>query len=273
MSRRSYTRHVPDVRMITHYAETGASRVHLMNPWTKAVLLLVVVALVTVVMDPLALLVVYLLALGFYLSARLPAGLLFAWYTLPMVFVATLAIMFVFTEPGESVLEGDLGPVTVTVTDNGVLLIAKLTLRALAVVTFSLAVFMTTRYKHIVYMAKRTMPGTVATMFLLTYRFLFVTADEMTDVLDSMHARNGAFVRGTVRQTKMYAGIFAHAFVHAFERGERVSKAMEARGFSGELPTVERVPVPGAAGAATMLVAVVVLLLAVMDRYTDLLGV
>lgn len=244
-----------------------------MNPWTKAVLLLVIVALVTVATDLLALVAVYLFALGFYAAARLPIRLLAGWYTLPMVFVVTLAIMFVFTEPGEDLVRGELGPLSIGVTDNGLLLMAKLILRALAVVTFSLAVFMTTRYGHVVYLARRTLPGVIATMFLLTYRFLFVTTDQITDVLDAVHSKNGAFVRGVTRQSRLYAGIFAHAFIRAFERAERVSKAMESRGFTGEFPMTDKVPLPGPGGVAMMLVSLGVLSLAVVDRYAGGVGV
>lgn len=244
-----------------------------MNPWTKAALLFIVVGLVTVVTEIVALLAIYLFSLAFYACARLPVRMLVGWYTLPLVFVLTLAVMFLFTEPGDSVFRGDIGPVEVAVTDNGLLLMAKLVARALAVVTFSLAMFMTTRYRHVVYMAKRTMPGTMATMFLLTYRFLFVTTDQMTDILDAMHARNGTLARGVVRQSRLYAGIFAHAFVHAFERAERVSKAMESRGFVGEFPTTESVPRPSTVGVAMIAASVALLLVAVADRYTGLLGV
>ncbi|UCE90954.1 MAG: cobalt ECF transporter T component CbiQ [Methanobacteriota archaeon] len=244
MSRRSYTRHVPDVRMITHYAETGHSTIHSMTAWAKAAILLLIVAMVTVATDLYVLMMIFAFTLCFYALARLPIRLLIGWYTMPVFFVLTIAIMFVFTEPGEDIARLELGSTTIGVTDNGLILMAKLLLRALAVVTFSLATFMTTRYGHVVYIAHRTLPSTIASMFLLTYRFLFVTSDELTNILDTVHSRNGHLARGVFRQTRMFAGIFTHAFVHAFERGERISKAMEARGFLGAFPVSEGIPKP-----------------------------
>lgn len=269
MSRRAYTKHVPDVRLITHYAEKGSSPVHRMNPWTKALLLLMVVALVTVVMDTVALTMIYLFTLAFYAVARLPLRLLVGWYALPLVFVLTLIIMFVFTEPGEELVSVDAGALSFAITDNGVVLMTKLVLRALTVVTFSLAVFMTTRYKHVVYVARRTMPGLLSTMFLLTYRFLYVTSDEMTNLLDSVHSKNGSMAKGVLKQSRMFAGIFSHAFIHAFDRAERVSKAMEARGFDGDFPISDRVPRPSAGGVAAICAFGAVLAVAVMTRYLD----
>ena len=267
LSGRTYTKHVPDLRVITHYAERGSSVVHRMNPWTKVFVLLLIVALVTVVTDLAALVAVYAFTVAFYVGARLPAKLLIGWYTLPLVFVVTLAIMFVFTEPGGEIAGLDLGTTRIVVTDNGLTLMLKLAMRGLAVVTFSLATFMTTRYKHIVYIAHRTMPASLATMFLLTYRFLYVTSDELTNVIDTIHSRNGGLVRGVTRQSRMYAGIFGHTFIHAFDRAERISKAMESRGFDGSFPVVERVPKPSAKGIAAILALVSIIAVAVIDRY------
>ncbi len=272
MSRRTYTKHVPDVRMITHYAESGSSVIHRMNPWTKCVMLLIIVALVTVVTNLIILLAVYAFALLFYAFGRLPVRLLIGWYSMPLIFVVTLVIMFVFTEPGDEVASLELGATKLAVTDNGLILMAKLVVRALAVVTFSLAIFMTTRYMQVVYIAHRTMPTTIATMFLLTYRFLFVTSDELTNVLDTLHSRNGSLARGMTRQVRIFAGIFGHALIHAFDRAERISKAMESRGFDGRFPVVERVPRPGASGIATISIAAAALVVAVANRYFGLGG-
>jgi len=183
--------------------------------------------------------------------------------------VVTLTMLFVFTEPGDEVVGWTLGGERVSITDNGVLLVAKLLLRALAVVTFSLTVFMTTRYGQIAAVAHRTLPRALATMFLLSYRFLFVTSDEVTDVLDAMHARNGGLVKGVTRQSRLFAGIFGHAFVHAFERAERISKAMESRGFSGELHVTDRIPRPSAGGLALLALAVLAVGVSAYSRYFD----
>lgn len=271
-SRKSYTKHVPDVRLITYYAEKKDSVIHRMNPWTKAAMLFFVVALVTVVMDMLALVAIYVFAIGFYVAAKLPLRLLLGWYLLPLVFVFTLVIMFVFTEPGSEVARLTIGSFTVAVTDNGLLLLTKLVIRALAVVTFSLAVFMSISYKHIVHIARRSMPGPLATMFLLTHRFLYVTSDEIANLLDAVHSKNGNMARGVFRQTKMFAGIFSHTFIHAFDRADRVSKAMESRGFTGDFPVSESVSAPRGRDIAVIGALATVLAIALISRYSGMAG-
>lgn len=270
MSRRSYSKHIPDFRLVTHFGETGRSAVHSANPWTKAFLLAAVVALATILTDIVLLTLLLAATLAMYKLARLPLVVLLGWYTLPAMFVVTLTLLFVFTEPGTVIASWTVGRTTLAVTDNGLILVVKLLLRALAVVTFSLTVFMTTRYGQIACMAQRTLPRSLATMFLLSYRFLFVTSDEVTDVLDAMHARNGGLIKGVTRQSRLFAGIFGHAFIHAFERAERISKAMESRAFSGEFPVAERLPRPSVAGMAMLALAAAAVAVSAYSRYFGL---
>lgn len=269
MSRRSYSKHIPDFRLVTHYGESGSSVVHSANPWTKAILLVAVVALATVLTDIVLLAVLLVVLLVVYKLARLPLGVLLGWFTLPAMFVVTLTLLFVFTEPGDEVVGFALGDTRISISDNGIILMAKLLFRALAVVTFSLTVFMTTKYGQIAGLAHRVLPRALATMFLLSYRFLFVTSDEVADLLDAMHARNGGLVKGVTRQSRLFAGIFGHAFIHAFERAERISKAMESRGFTGEFPATDRLPRPSASGLVVMAVAFAAVALSAYSRYFD----
>jgi cobalt/nickel transport system permease protein len=267
VSRRSYSKHIPDFRFVTFFAESGTSIVHRMSPWTKAALLPLLVAIVTVVSDVYWLAVIFSLTLAFYASSRLPLKVLVGWYTFPIVFVLTLAVLFIFTVPGDSLVSFRILGMTISLSDNGLVLVVALLLRALAVVTYSLALFMTTRYTQIAYLAFKTMPRTIANLFLLSYRFMFETFDEVSDVLDAMNSRNGGLVKGLSRQGRLFAGIIGLAFVHAFERGERIGKAMEARGWTGSFPITDKVCLPGAGGYALIAVAAAALAIAGYSRY------
>ena len=271
MSRRSYSKHIPDFRFITYFAESGSSAVHRMSPWTKAALLPLVVALVTVVTNVYWLLIIFVLSLTFYAAARLPMKVLIGWYTFPVIFVITLAVLFMFTVQGNVLFNVRLLGTSIHLTDKGILLVMALLIRALTVVTYSLTLFMTTRYNQIAHLAFKTTPKTIANLFLLSYRFMFETFDEVSDVLDAMHSRNGNLAKGVARQGRLFAGIIGLSFVHAFERGERIGKAMESRGWTGAFPITERVAMPGAGGYALIVLGVAVLALAGILRYTSLL--
>lgn len=273
MSRKSYSKHIPDFRLVTFYAENGRSFAHRASPWTKVALLGLMVLLVIVAMDLYLLVLLFMIGIAFYASARLPLKLLVGWFTLPVLFVVTITVMFMFTEPGEQLVSMRVLGVHIVLTDNGVLLLVKLLLRALAVVAFSLAVFMTTRYTYIAYIATKTLPSTLANIFLLAYRFTFETSDEVSDVLDAMRARGGDLVKSATRQARTFAGIFGLSFVHAFERAERIAKAMEARGFSGTFPMTERLPKPGPAGYAILVLSTLSFAAVAYSRYvTNLFG-
>lgn len=269
MSRRSYSKHVPDFRLVSYFAERELSAVHRMSPWTKLALLVLVVGFVTVLTDTVLLLVLWALTLCLYAAGRLPVPVLIGWYALPVFLVFSLAVLFLFTEPGGELLGVDLLGSRLSITDSGVLLLVDLTLRALAVVNLSLAVVMTTRYKHIAYVAYKILPETVANIFLLSYRFMFETANEISDVLDAMHSRGGNLARGLTRQFRIFAGIFGLALVHSFERGETVAKAMEARGFSGQFPVSEPAPRPAAGGYALVALSTLILAISAYSRYFD----
>ena len=274
MSKRTYSKHVPDFRYITFFAETGKSPVHRANPWTKGGLLALVVGFATVLEDTYLLMILFVVTIIAYAIARLPFVVLLGWYTLPVMFVLSLAVLYIFTEPGSPVISWNIAGLEGDITEEGIGLTLALLLRALSVVTFSLTVFMTTRYNHIAQIASRTMPGVLASIFLLTYRFLFETSDELSDVLDAMHSRGGSLVRSATWQTRSFAGIVGLAFVHAFDRADTISKAMEARGFSGRFVVSGTLSRPSLAGYGLIVIAAALLVISAYSRYsgTDLLG-
>jgi len=248
-------------------AESGDSAVHRMNPWTKVALLLVVVALVTTLVNIYSLLLLYAISLVFYGLGRLPYQVLIGWYTMPLVFVLSLAILFLFTEPGDMVVSVNAFGQDVGITEEGLALALTLLLRALAVVTCSLTIFMTTKYEHVAHVASRIMPKTLANIFLLTYRFVFETTDEASDIVDAMRSRGGGLIRSATREGRAFAGIFGLAFVHAFDRAETIAKAMEARGFSGEFPVYGPVARPSLAGYCLVGIGLLFIAISVYSRY------
>jgi cobalt/nickel transport system permease protein len=56
-------------------------------------------------------------------------------------------------------------------------------------------------------------------------------------------------------QGQLFAGVFALVFIRSFEQGERVNKAMIARGYTGSYVTSGELPRPSAAGYCLLVVA------------------
>lgn len=245
MSSTSLSPHIPDLDLITYYAENGHSFLSQISPWTKGCLLFFLVVLITVSRSLVLLLLLYCIVLLLYLLAGLPAGKLISWYTIPVMFVLSLVGLMMWSEPGRALFSWTLLTFTLALTDNGVLLVITLLIKALIMVTFSLVFLMTTRYQHVAGIISRIFPAPLDQIFLLAYRFLFLTLAMTASLFKSVRSRGGSLVHSLRVQGRLFAGIFALVFIRSFERGERVHKAMTARGFNGRYPLSGEVPRPG----------------------------
>ncbi len=245
MSSTSLSPHIPDLDLITYYAENKISLFSRISPWTKGILLFFIVLLVTVSRSLLLLLGLYCAVLLLYLLAGLPAEKLLAWYMLPVLFVFSLVGLMMWSEPGIPLFSWTVGRFTLSLSDNGLLLVVTLLGKALITVTYSLFFLMTTRYRHIAGIVSRVFPAPLDQIFLITYRFIFLTMAMTASLLKSVKSRGGGLVHSLRMQGGLFAGVFALVFIRSFERGERVHKAMIARGFNGSYPLSGEVPLPG----------------------------
>jgi cobalt/nickel transport system permease protein len=245
MSSTTLSPHIPDLNLITYYAENKTSLFTRLSPWTKGCLLFFIVLLVTVSRSLLLLLGLYCVVIIIYLLAGLPAEKLLAWYTLPVLFVISLVGLMMWNEPGIPLFSLTVSIFTLTLTDNGALLVVTLLIKALITFTFSLFFLMTTRYQHFAGIISRIFPEPLDQIFLMAYRFLFLTLAMTGALLTSMKSRGGGLMHSLRTQGRLFAGVFALVFIRSFERGERVHKAMVARGFNGTYPLSGEVPLPG----------------------------
>ena len=227
--------HVPDPRLITAFAERRDGPLHRVNPWTKVGVIGALVLAVTV-FDRLALLAgLYGGVLGIYGLSGLPYRRLVGWYTLPMLFIVSVAGPLAFLEPGTPIggsLSTPLG--VLSVTWAGLSLFVELTCRSLTVVTFALTASMTTKYTHVAYILGRLLPRPIDQIALLTYRFTFVMLETLEDLVKAALSR-GASLAEFWSNKRLYARILGMTMLSAIEQSERLVKSMEARGYSGNI--------------------------------------
>jgi cobalt/nickel transport system permease protein len=236
--------HVPDPRLITAFAERRDGPLHRVNPWTKVGVVGALVLAVTA-FDRLALLAgLYGLVLAVYGGAGLPYRRLAGWYTLPMLFIISVAGPLAFLEPGTPIggaLSTPLGGLSVTWA--GLVLFLELGCRSLTVVTFTLAAAMTTKYADVAYMLGRLLPRPIDQIALLTYRFTFVMLETLEDSVKAALSRGANFSEFWSNR-RMYARILGMTMLAAIERSERLVKSMEARGYDGDITLYGEVPRP-----------------------------
>lgn len=204
-------------------------------------------------------------ALLFILVASLlPAG---AWVAYGLLFAATLvvavltgmgmgfalrrsfvalpfalaAITLPFTVPGDTL--GTLGPLTVSV--EGTVRLFSILLKSWVSVQAAILMAFTTPFHDLLWgMRALRLPAALVSVISFMYRYLFVLADEALRLTRARAARSGvaAGVRGggsLAWRGRVAGGLVGNLALRAFERSERIHDAMVARGFQGELRTLE----------------------------------
>jgi cobalt/nickel transport system permease protein len=246
-----FEKHLPDLGLITHYAEFGKSPVHRISPWTKVVLLPVVVFDITVISDLRLLLLILFAVVCLYWASDLPLTLLIYWWTLPAFFVTTIAFLLVWSIPGSSLISYG----TIHLTLEGVAFLVTLITKALTGVSYSLVLLMTTKYNYLTHIVSKVLPYPLSQITLLTYRFLFLTLEGLWSTVIAMKSRGGVKLSSLRKHGVFYGSVFALAFIRSFDKADHVAKAMESRGYNGKLASSYRVPQPSFAGYAFVLVA------------------
>ena len=233
--------HIPDLDLITHYSENCRSALSRASPWTKLVALIAIIVILTIANSVKLLVALYALILILYWQSDLPLRKLFDWCLLPILFVLSLVVLLMWSEPGVPLFSLRFAWVSLTLTDNGLLLLIRLLLKALISMTSSLLLLMTTKYAHLSAIIYRIFPSPLDQIFLMSYRFLFITLDMVDSMIRAFKSRGGGFIKSMSRQSQTFAEIFALVFIRSYDQAERVNKAMESRGYDGTYTTTTEV--------------------------------
>lgn len=262
MSNSPISDHLPDINLITSLAERQTTVFSRISPWTKLGMLVCLILTITCIHNILVLIILYAILLILFKVANLPVRKIIAWQVLPAFFVVSLVGILIWSEPGAVVLMLPIGPFSLQLTDNGLLLFITLLTKALISFMASIFFLMTTRYEHFSALIYRLFPTPLDQIFLMAYRFLFLTIAMTGSVLKAVRSRGGGLIRSIRMQSKMFAEVAGLVFIRSFEQAERVEKAMVSRGYaSGTYRTIVVVPPPTAPeyllliGAYTLVIA------------------
>lgn len=172
-------------------------------------------------------------ALALVLS-RPPAGAALRRLFAVNVFIAFLWLTVPLTMPGQAL--AGWGPFTLS--REGLMLAFLVTLKSNAIVMLFLALVATMDSPTIGYALDRLrFPSKLVFLFLFTYRYLHVIAEEWRTL--HVAARLRGFVPRTDRHSYRTLGnMLGMVFVRSFDRSARVYEAMVLRGFSGRFRSV-----------------------------------
>jgi cobalt/nickel transport system permease protein len=225
--------------------QAGGSPVHQLDPRVKVAV--TVLFILSNVLLPDGAWLAFLLSLGLVLACGAMSGLGMG-YTLRRSFVALpfalAAVTAIFALPGRPVFAWALGPWDLVATDAGLIRFASIVVRSWLSVQMAILMTATTQFPDLIHALRHLrVPHILVAIISFMYRYLFVLADEAMRLLRAREARSalraGGRAGGSVAWRARVAGNMAgQLFLRSYERSDRVYSAMLARGYAGELLTL-----------------------------------
>lgn len=175
--------------------------------------------------------------------AHLPPGYLLRRSFLALPF-ALAAVTVLFSRPGLPLWSLQLWRWTLTITDAGLLRFASILARSLLSVQMAILLTVTTPFPDLMHGLRHLrVPGVLVAIIGFMYRYLFVLADEATRLLRARAARSAAPAAGRAGgsllwRARVAGSMVGQLFLRSYERNERVYNAMLARGYQGQLLTM-----------------------------------
>lgn len=154
------------------------------------------------------------------------------------------ALSVVFAVPGETVARWQLGSLDLTVTDAGLVRMGSLMLRTWLSVQMAILLTATTPFPDLTHALRHLrVPAVLVSIISFMYRYLFVLVDEAQRLLRARASRSAALpgqkAGGSIAWRARVAGRMAgQLLIRSFDRADRVYLAMVARGYRGQLLTM-----------------------------------
>lgn len=201
--------------------------------------------------------------------ARPPLALLARRVAVVNVFILFLWATVPASVPGEALLE--LGPLDIS--REGVALAWLVTLKSNAILLVFLALVATMDSPTMGHALDRLgVPPKLVFLFLFTYRYLHVIAEEWQRLLTAARLR-GFVPRTGMRSYRTIAHLLGMVLVNSFDRSGRVYQAMVLRGFTGRFASVARFRAEARDLAFAVVWLTATAALAAMDLYPEAFGV
>ncbi|MCZ7575011.1 MAG: cobalt ECF transporter T component CbiQ [Ardenticatenaceae bacterium] len=225
--------------------QAGESLIHRLDPRVKVVV--TVLFIVSNVLLPDGAWFAFLLAWGLILLVNALAGL-GPGYAARRSFVALpfalAAITAIFAIPGRPLVAWAVGPWHLVATDAGLMRFLSIVVRSWLSVQMAILLTATTPFPDLMHALRHLhVPQLLVAIISFMYRYLFVLTDEATRLLRAREARSarvaGGSGGGSIAWHARVAGNMAgQLFLRSYERSDRVYNAMLARGYSGQLLTL-----------------------------------
>ena len=224
---------------LDQYSE-GNSLIHRLDPRTKLITTLAFI--LVVVLTPMgrweAFALYFVMVAALIIISRLPVLYVLRRSLAIIPFVVLIAIFIPFFKEGEVAGSYNVWLWELTVTYSGIQLFCNILAKAWLSILCLILLTSTTPFSHLLRgLEKLRIPRVMVMILSFMYRYLFVLVDE---VMRMKQARDSRYLGGgRWRQMRTVGNMIGTLFIRSYERGERVYAAMVARGFDGEVRTLE----------------------------------
>lgn len=222
----------------------GASLLHTLDPRVKVMVTLMFI-ISNVLLPEGAWLAFGAAWLFLLLSARLAQlspGFLLRRSLVALPFLLA-AFSVLFTLPGQTLWSVRILGRTLAISDAGLLRFLSIVARSWLSVQMAILLTATTTFPDLMHALRHLrVPGVLVAIISFMYRYLFVLADEANRLLRARAARSARGLHGAGGtlwwRAQVAGGMVAQLFLRSYERSERVYQAMLARGYQGQLLTM-----------------------------------
>jgi cobalt/nickel transport system permease protein len=242
------------------------SLVHAMDPRTKVIL--TVLFILSNVLLPDGAWPAFGLSFGLVLAAS-ELSRLGIFYTVKRSFVALpfalAAVTAIFAIPGQPVAAFSLGPWDLVATGSGLARFGSIVVRSWLSVQMAILLAATTQFPDLIHALRHLrVPSVLVAIVSFMYRYLFVLSDEALRLLRARESRSARLAKAGQSiplkwRAKVAGNMAGQLFLRSYERSDRIYSAMQARGFSGQLLTLnphELTPWDWLTGAIFLLILV-----------------
>jgi len=187
-----------------------------------------------------------LISIGLLARVGMVAFLSRSMVALPFVLMAALGVPWV--HEGTRLVTVRVASWRVVITDAGLLRFAGVLARSWLSVLAAVTLVLTTRFVNVVKaMRSLGLPTVLTSTILLAYRYIHLLVDEALRMMRAREARSaepeqGAKGKSFLWRARVTGGMIGSLFLRTYDRSERIYYAMLARGFTGEIRTLQDSP-------------------------------
>lgn len=176
--------------------------------------------------------------------SRIPWRFVLAHSLVIVPFVLMVAVFIPFLKKGQVAGAYSFGSINLTVTYDGLIVFWNILVKSYLSIICVIIMMASTKFTNFLRALEKMRTPKIFTMILsFMYRYVFVIIDELMEMRQAKEARS---IGGTKWfHTKVLANMLGVLFIRAYEQGEAVYLAMCARGFQGEIKTMDRLKISG----------------------------